>query len=173
MRKLLPILLMLIGLGAGVGAGVALKPATPMLSEHPCGPDPNATAKETAKDEVAETGEDPDKKPDSQLTSVKFNNQFVVPVIEEEVVASLVVISLSVELSEPGQEELVFSYEPKLRDAYLQVMFDHANLGGFSGKFTEMDRMGPLRQALLEVSRDIMGGLITGVHIEDIARQDV
>ena len=67
---------------------------------------------------------------------VKLNNQFVVPVVEDGRVAAMVVLSLSLEV-EAGNTEAVYQREPKLRDAFLQVLFDHANVGGFCGSFTD------------------------------------
>ena len=61
---------------------------------------------------------------------VKLSNQFVVPVVKGKTVVSLVVLSLSLEVPE-GQKDAVFRREPKLRDSFLQVLFDHANIGGF------------------------------------------
>ncbi len=103
---------------------------------------------------------------------VKLNNQFVVPVVADETVVSLVVISLSLEI-EGGQRETVFAREPKLRDAFLQVMFDHANLGGFNGAFTDTQTLDRLRRALHDVAINILGPMVTEVLIQDIARQDV
>lgn len=102
---------------------------------------------------------------------VKLSNQFVVPVVQNEAVSSMVVIALSLEVHS-GQKETIFLREPKLRDAYLQVLFDHANLGGFKGEFTNSGNLDVLRSALLEVSHDAVGELITDVLIVDIARQD-
>ena len=52
-----------------------------------------------------------------------------------------------------GMKDEVFQREPKLRDSFLQVLFDHANLGGFEGAFTEAGTLGGLRKALREVAQ--------------------
>jgi len=102
---------------------------------------------------------------------VKLNNQFVVPVVARDMVTALVVMSLSVEI-EPGRAENVYRHEPKLRDSFLQVLFDHANMGGFKGEFTNANNMDVLRAALTDVARATLGNLVKGVLITDIARQD-
>ncbi|MFY8145464.1 MAG: flagellar basal body-associated FliL family protein, partial [Rhodobacter sp.] len=102
---------------------------------------------------------------------VKLNNQFVVPVMAEGRVSSLVVLSLSLEVT-PGQVERVYEMEPKLRDAMLQVLFDHANSGGFNGSFTDGANLVLLRAALLETALRIFGKDVTDVLIVDIVRQD-
>lgn len=150
-RKLLPLILGIIGLTAGIGAGIFLRPA----------PAPDAGMQ--AAMEKAE--------PDVPPEYVKLNNQFVIPVVEDGQVAALVVISLSLEVS-PGSTETVFAREPKLRDVFLQVLFDHANAGGFRGSFTDGSNLVVLRQALKEVALPVLGGIVSDILIVDMARQD-
>ena len=167
--KLLPIVLLIIGMGAGVGTGLVLKPANapkPSLAENPCG---ETTLAESDTHESDEHGADSDG-PEKEY--VKLNNQFVVPVVNGDKVESLVVLSLSVEVS-TGRSDDVYSREPKLRDAFLQVLFDHANMGGFRGAFTNANNMDVLRRALQETARKVADDLIRDVLIVDINRQDV
>ena len=102
----------------------------------------------------------------------KLNNQFIVPVVEEGRVTSMVVLTLSLEIA-AGQSERIFAQEPKLRDAFLQVLFAHANAGGFRGSFTEPANLMPLRKALLEQAKTILDATVSDVLITDIARQDL
>ena len=164
MRKLLPILLALIGTGAGVGAGFLLKPepAEPSTAEVECVP--------PAEDQAIAPVEEPAAAPETR-EYVKLNNQFVVPIMAPDRVQSLVVASISLEVG-IGATQTVYAREPKLRDVFLQVMFDHANIGGFDGAFTEAERMEPLRKALLQQARSVLGADVTDVLITEIARQD-
>ncbi len=157
MLKILPVLFLFAGTGIGVGAAMFL-PARPNGSDTPA----NASAENTAGTEAG-TG---------QVEFVKLNNQFVVPIVEKGRVAALVVMSLSLETA-PGMKEEVLNLEPKLRDAFLQVMFDHANIGGFSGAFTEAEPLRILRNALRDAARKELGDSVSNVLIVDIARQDV
>ncbi|NUH66779.1 flagellar basal body-associated FliL family protein [Sulfitobacter sp. S0837] len=162
LKKILPIVLLLIGTGAGVGAGMALRPT----------PEP-ATAKQT---EVLEEVEQPEPygpdNPAPMMEYAKLSNQFVVPIIKEREVAALVVLSLNIEVTE-GNKESVFQREPKLRDSFLSVLFDHANMGGFEGAFTEANNIAVLRNALREVAQKDMGkDVVNDVLILEIARQD-
>lgn len=152
-RKLIPILLALIGLGAGLGVGLFLRP-----------PPQNPAEAEKAAEAVAEEEVLPPE-------YVKLNNQFVVPVLEGGQVASMVVMSLSLEVVQ-GNTETVYSREPKIRDAFLQVLFDHANTGGFRGSFTDGSNLVLLRRALNEKAVGILGEIVTDVLITEIARQD-
>ena len=187
MRKLLPILLALIGLGGGVGAGIFLRPPPEeAVVINPCGDGTapaehgdaaaeghgDAAAAEGGHGEAAAAdghGEGGAAEPTREY--VKLNNQFVVPVVEQGQVASLVILSLSLEVK-IGATQKVYTLEPKLRDNFLQVLFDHANSGGFRGAFTEASNLDPLRRALLEVAIKAVGPEVTNVLISDIVRQD-
>lgn len=156
LRKLIPFVLALVGLGVGAGAGFVLRPAPETPAE--------GEAHEAA---AAEAQEDPAVPPEY----VKLNNQFVVPVMDGGKVVSLVILSLSLEI-EPGSSAEIYAREPKLRDLFLQVLFDHANAGGFQGSFTDGSNLVLLRKTLLESAVGAMGEKVKDVLISDIARQD-
>jgi flagellar protein FliL len=171
MGKLLPIFLALIGLGAGVGAGLALRPApAPTIAEGECPCDCVAMAAALEAAGHTEDGEAADEEVNSDF--VKLNNQFVIPVVSGEKISALVVLSISLEVPVGGSEP-IYQREPKLRDLFLQVLFDHANSGGFDGAFTEGRKMETLRTALLETAANELGNNIKSVLITDIARQDI
>jgi flagellar protein FliL len=173
MKKLFPLILALMGCAAGAGAGYVLRPAgekAPTESHAPTRSDgaPDATEHGTAAaTDHAEDGEHAENEPEY----VKLNNQFVVPVVENGRVVAMVILSLSLEVT-PGSTEAVYAREPKLRDVFLQVLFDHANAGGFRGSFTDGANLVVLRQALLEIAQRTLGDIVTDVLIVDIARQD-
>lgn len=166
MRKLLPVLLALFGLGAGVGAGLLLKPAPELIT---------AQAAAAMAGGAAYSGPEPPpggaEVPATENEYVRLNNQFVVPVVAGGKVTSLVVMSISLQVTS-GAREQVFSREPKLRDSFLQVLFDHANTGGFDGIFTTSENLRALRMALLEAARKAMGDMVSDVLIIDLMRQD-
>jgi hypothetical protein len=153
MRKLLPLILLLVGTGAGIGAGIALRPAPEPAAEGDAPPAAVAKA------------------PPQDLEYVKLPSQFVIPLLEGGRVGALVVLSLSLEVP-VGQTETIHSREPKLRDEFLRVMFEHANTGGFRGTFTDTANLVVLRRALLEAAQKAVGDSVTDVLITDIVRQD-
>lgn len=184
MRFLLPLLLALIGAASGIGAGLYLKPLPePAASEEGHAADPEmktaaeaehsssghegAPAAETASadghggDETAATSE-----------FIKLNNQFIVPVLRDGRISSMVVLSLSIE-TPVNQGELVYAQEPRLRDTFLQVLFDYANSGGFDGEFTNSNNMDLLRGELLSAGKKMLGDNIISLLITDIGRQDL
>jgi len=171
-KFVLPLILALAGAGAGVGAGMYLKPAPeePDAAESAEAP-PETEAAEPDAASATQPVPEGDRPPLAERDFVRINNQFVVPVLKDGQVDALVVLSVSLE-THVGMRQVVFAREPKLRDALLQVMFDHANAGGFSGDFTRADRIAVLRRSLWEAARPILGADVYDVLITDIARQD-
>jgi hypothetical protein len=103
---------------------------------------------------------------------VKLSNQFVVPIVHENKIASMVVMSLSVE-APPGTTEAILNKEPKLRNEFLRVLFDFASVGGFNGDFLKTDNLDGLRRSLREAGQRVMGkALFSDILILEIARQD-
>jgi flagellar basal body-associated protein FliL len=175
MKRLLPILIALFGLVGGAGAGWWLKPppapeAEPCLDAegHEQEPDPCA-ADEAADEEALEAPYDGDYAELSEF--VELRRQFIVPVVSQSEVASLVVLTLSLE-TEPGKVEPVLAREPKLRDALLRVLFDHAATGGFFGDFTAEPVMRDLRRNLRKAARLVAGPAVRDVLVTEIMRQD-
>ncbi len=165
LKKILPIVLLFVGSGAGVGAGIFLRPAPPEMEAHLEEPEGEATSKITTQPY------DPDNPPPSK-EYVKLSNQFVVPIVKDRMVVSLIVLALSLEVAE-GQKDAIYLREPKIRDSFLQVLFDHANVGGFDGSFTDVNNLSVLRNALREVGQRDMGiDVVHDVLILEIARQD-
>jgi flagellar FliL protein len=152
MRKLIPVILILLGIGGGLGAGLALRPV------------PEA-------EEVTDLAEPRPALPANlEIGVFEIPNQFMVPLIVEDRIASVLILTVALEINE-AQRATVSTDLPRLRDAMLQVMFDHANSGGFSGAFTANTTLSALRRALLEAGQKISGqDVIVKVLITDILR---
>lgn len=169
MKFLLPFVLLLLGTGGGVGAAMMLRSDDPLPEGDaaldgtgPCGP---------LDDVAADPGPDHDT-PVEDYDYVRLDNQFVVPVVTGDAVTAMVVMSASVEVP-AGEQDIVYDREPKLRDAILQVLFDHSNAGGFAGNFTSATRMADLRAALSTAARSTLGSRIGDILILEIVRQDI
>ena len=187
MKKLVPVVIALVGILGGAGAGYVLRPAPgadaatdggghapaagePVEGEVPAGEHGAAPAEGHAG--AAPAAAEGDHGAASGVPDyVKLSNQFVVPVVEDGRVAAMVILSLTLEVP-TGGSEAIYAREPKLRDAFLQVLFDHANAGGFRGAFTDGANLVILRSALREVAQKIMAGAVSDVLIADIVRQD-
>lgn len=168
MNKILPVMLALIGLAVGGGAGFMLRPTPTMAVE--C---------ENTEYSVCDVPEEvpavSNAETEADLANVnyaKLGRQFVVPVVKDGKVSPLVVMSLSIETTVTAADT-VFIREPKLRDALLKVMFLHANSGGFDGRFTGGEAMRDLKGSLLQAAREVIGEGVHSVLVTDILRQDL
>jgi flagellar protein FliL len=153
MKKLaLPLILGLVGLAIGAGAGWTLRPAP-------------------VAEGVAETEAPAYAPPPANLDTLSMPNHFVVPVLAEGRVRSMVVLTLALELAE-GHGVSLARHEPRLRSVFLQVLFDHANRGGFEGVFTSGEALITLRRALRDAARAELGADLHDVLITEILRQE-
>ena len=169
MKKILPILLAVVGLIVGVGAGAMIGSKNSEDSE---------TAACSGNEECHESSGDmapPAKNGQSYDSNQKWEyvelpKQFVVPIIKKDKVKFLVVLSISIEI-DPDDAETAKSKTPKLRDGFLQVLFEHANSGGFDGAFTSGQSMLDLRGSLKAVAQKVIGPSVNSVLIEEIIKQ--
>ncbi len=161
-KKLFPLVFLIVGLAVGVSAGLALAPAKSDLD-----------GAETDQSEAKKPKPDKPQKDDTAKAYeyFKLTKQFVVPVVADDEITALVTMTLSLEAN-PGIAETFYDMEPRLRDGFLQVLFDHANIGGFDGSFTTSDNLATLRRSLLEVARKDLGQDISRVLILSVNRQD-
>ncbi|MCB1396911.1 MAG: flagellar basal body-associated FliL family protein [Rhodobacteraceae bacterium] len=170
MKKLLPVLMLVLGLGAGVGAGWVLRPP-PDEAEvaHEHGTPPDAHAAPEAAVQTAGTGHY--LPPVGETETIRLPNQFVVPLIDEGRVRAMVVIGLALELA-VGHDFSLARNEPRLRAVFLQLLFDHANIGGFEGIFTSGEALLALRRTLVEAARVEIGPEVQDVLITELLRQE-
>lgn len=153
MKKLIPVILLILGLLGGAGAGFFLKPA------------PEAAAQDHAPtDSHAEPGV-------SATQTVRLPNQFIVPLITDGQVRAMVVIGLALELAE-GHTFVLTEDEARVRAVFLQRLFDHANIGGFDGVFTSGEVLLGLRQMLFEAAAPVIGAELRDVLITELLRQE-
>jgi flagellar basal body-associated protein FliL len=154
---IIPVVALVLGVAAGAGGAFLLSAPTPP---------------EEAEDAEAAPDEAPPAREPGQLTEfAQLGSQFVVPVLTDGRVRALVLVSVTLEVTEGGTAE-VLALEPRIRDAFLQVLFDHANAGGFDDRFTQSDRMSLLRFGLREAAQRLLGPILLDVLIVDIVRQE-
>ena len=153
MKFLIPLIAVLFGAGAGAGGALMLR---------------------EPKDEVTVTPqEEPEpEEVESPLALVTLDNQFVVPIVEDGDVTSMVVLSLGLEVK-PGSENTVYAREAKIRDLFLRTLFQHPHIGGFWRDFTSLRNLEMLRSSLLTVATEEIGPDVQGILIISLARQDV
>lgn len=170
-KVILPVVLLCVGVGSGVGAGLMLKQEPDKSLDAAVIPAANGPCGDTA-------GVPSTDAPVTPLASdlgrefAPLEKQFIVPVMQDEKLVSMALLSLSLEVP-PGDVPKVYAAEPRLRDQLLQDMFNHASIGGFSGNYTDASKMRILRQKLLESARNILGPTALDILILEINRQDL
>ncbi len=170
-KKLLPVIFLIAGTGAGIGAGKFLGGGEAKVESDKTEKVEKAD-KETKEKPAKSKEKDKGKKGEGGgFDYLKLTKQFVVPIVEDEEISALVTMSLSLEANS-AITETFYAIEPKLRDGFLQVLFDHANTGGFDGAFTHSDNLSTLRKSLLEVAKKDLGDDVSKVLIMSVSRQD-
>ncbi|MCL3881695.1 flagellar basal body-associated FliL family protein [Marivita sp. GX14005] len=160
-KKLFPLVSLLLGLAAGGGAAIFLAPPP----EAPAA-DPDAAA---AKLEPAPATEAESAK-DTEI--VKLPNQFVVPVILNNRVRAMVILSIALEV-ETGLADQVRRLEPKLRDEFIEELFGLAALGGFKDELISRKTLELVKDALSHRAKAVLGGKPATILVTDMARQDL
>ena len=173
LRKILMVLLPVIALIAGAIGGDFLKGS----------PDPaeasEGDATETDNPATTEGGQASEKKTTkagsskaepSETAYFPFPTQFFVPIMQNGDTYATMILTLTLEMPKTSQEK-VHANEHRLRDALLRTLMIHANTGGFSGNYTSDAPMDRLRGALLKAATETVGPDVSGVLVEDIARQ--
>ncbi|MCI5047312.1 MAG: hypothetical protein MRY59_07405 [Aquisalinus sp.] len=169
-KKIIPVVLMLVFVTGGIFAADMLKPS-PVASAHADGKHEKGDDKDDHdKDGHDEEGGKYDAKPTSGNYYFDFSRQFVVPVMENGRVKSLVILDLNLEMDQ-SEADGMFSMEPKFRDALMRELLALSNDGYFSGQLTDPERYDDIQKALLRAARTVKDEIIS-VLILDIARQE-
>lgn len=161
LKKVLPLLSLLAGLAGGGATAIVLMPDT--SADH--GEDNHAKASEAGSEHPA--APDP-----NSLEIVKLPNQFVVPVILNNRVRSMVILTVALEV-DVAQADVVRTREPRLRDTFLDELFNLAAIGGFKDDVISRETLDIVRTALTKRAQESLGLDAVTVLVTDMARQDV
>ena len=192
MKKLIPVILAIVGLLGGLAAGHFLKPPPEEHADaeghgeagghedaaghgggdHADGHGDGHDSMAGEEPHAIPTPEDHDPEEAAKYEYVQLDKQFVVPIVDQARVRAMIIMSMSIETT-AEQRDLVHQREPKLRDVLLQVLFRHASSGGFDGVFTGGHVMADLRAALRDAGQGVLGDAAHDVLVTDIVRQDM
>ena len=169
MKKILPILIILIAAIGGAAGGMVFRPPADMAAGEDAMAgenhgESNTSSKSSGRDDVEDMR--------GEYDYVKFSRQFVIPVINGGGVKALVVVDIQLEV-EPGTSEAAFSREPKIRDAFLKVLYQIAHTGGFGGSLVSDYILKDMHDDLETAARAILGDSLHDVLITDLLRQDL
>lgn len=160
MKFILPLIIIILGAAGGGAAGYFLQPE-PQDADHAC-----------VCEDAIDAGAHGEDEPMEEFEYVNIEKQFVVPLIEDETLTGMALMSLSLEIA-PGTREEVYAREPKLRDEFLRVLFAYASIGGFNGNYLEANDLKIVRSDLTQVAQNILGPIVNEVLIVDMIRQDI
>lgn len=190
MNQILPAILVVLGVVAGGAGGHFLRSQpsdSPASSEH-------GEKSELAGDNEPAHADDghggvdvEEKKPKGKATAghggdhdtpsgetiyYKFTREFVVPIMEDGRVKSLVIININLE-ADSAISQTLFSMEPKLRDNIMTTLIGLSNDGVTFESLTDVDTYESLRSMVLKNLGNVVASGIQNVLIVDIARQDL
>lgn len=102
----------------------------------------------------------------------KFTREFIVPIMKDERVESLVIININLE-TEPGVSQSLFTMEPKLRDNIMTTLIDLSNDGHTLERMTSAENYETIRSMIKKNLTSVVSTGIENVLIVDLAKQDV
>ena len=143
MKKIIAIVLVLVGIVGGGAAGMMLKPAPPEPEGTEAGAG-DVGEKTAEKEEDVEDGEA------EQSTSVyvKVGRQTIIPVLDKGETKALMLFELAVDIP-PSENDRALAMEPRLRDAFLRELFQMSYTGAFDETFTDDRVIEELRRSLV------------------------
>lgn len=137
-----------------------------------------AAAVEAGGDDHAEDSHDAghgdddyDKPSDSDNAFFDFSREFVIPLLSDGQVTSLVIINISLEV-DPSLSSKLFGMEPKLRDNIMTSLISLTNDDKTFQELTTVRNYETIRSYVLSKLRESVSSEIINVLIMDIAKQD-
>jgi hypothetical protein len=128
---------------------------------------------EKKSDDKKKGGDDHGKSSDDggTTTYMKFKRQFVIPVMKENKIKSLVIMNFNIELNDAAPPNS-FNLEPKLRDAFMRSLLNLSNEGVFDDDLTSPETFDYIRETLVGSARGILSQGVENVLILDVAKRD-
>lgn len=174
MQKIIALLIVLAGAAGGIALGVQMhSPATdPGASPEPGqGAEGDAAMAGKGGSGAADGAAGGKDEAAGDRDYVKINKQFVVPVVHERETKALMLFELALDVPK-GMTMTAYAAEPRLRDAFLRVMFEMSYSGAFLTTYTDDRFVVELRDRLRVAAREILGDKVSEVLILDIMRQE-
>jgi flagellar basal body-associated protein FliL len=108
----------------------------------------------------------------SDVIYYKFTREFVVPIIRNGKVSSLVILNLNLEADAAISQKL-FEMEPKLRDNIMTTLITLSNDGTTFESMTSVENYETIRSMVLQNLKSVIASGINNVLIVDLAKQDL
>lgn len=183
MKVILAPIVAIIGVVLGGGGAIALKssattnPSTESADYAEDGGSEDGKQKTT---DDASSDKKEAKKKDKGSTSgtydnsvyYKFSREFVVPILEDGKVASLVIINLHIE-ADPKISQELFRMDPKLRDNIMTTLIALSGDGRTFNEVTNVNTYETLRATIRKNLEAIVPNGVRNILIVDMAKQDL
>jgi flagellar FliL protein len=128
--------------------------------------------KEKKKDSHGKDGHGGGESADSEVYYFKFTREFVVPIIREGRVHSLIILNLNLEADGSIASNLQ-SMEPKLRDNIMTSLITLSNDGTTFESITSVENYELIRSTVMDNLQSVVASGINNVLIVDMAKQDI
>ncbi len=152
--------------GAAPDAAVA-EPSTEGEVSDAAAAAPEATPSNSGAGRMSGSGRDA-----AALSYFRFSREFIVPLIDNGRVSSLVILNINLEVDEAASQTL-FSMEPALRDNIMTTLITLSNDGRTFESISSIENYESLRaMILMNLKKSVPTG-INNVLILDMARQDI
>lgn len=102
----------------------------------------------------------------------KFSREFVVPVVSQGRVTSLVILNLNLE-ADAAMSQKLFEMEPKLRDNIMTTLITISNDGKTFESMTNVENYESIRSMVMMNLKSVMATGVHNVLIVDLAKQDL
>lgn len=169
MKKIIAIVLILVGIVGGGAIGLMLKPQ-PVTSDV-------AQMNDAEVEDVFGKPEGPqvqenEKDQTDVVSYVKVGRQTIIPILEQGETKALMMFELAVDVAS-DQNDRALAMEPRLRDAFLRELFQMSYTGAFDDTFTDDRVIDELRRNLVRAAEEHLGkNAVNDVLILDVMRQN-
>lgn len=108
----------------------------------------------------------------SDVSYFKFTREFVVPIMHDRKVESLVILNINLEVDSEISQQM-FSMEPKVRDNVMSTLIELSNDGSTFENITNVESYETIRAMVLQNLQRVISSEIRNVLIVDLAQQDL
>ena len=108
----------------------------------------------------------------SESAYFKFSREFVVPIMRESRVESLVILNINLEV-DASEIQRLFAMEPKIRDNIMTTLIELSNDGATLDSIATLKNYESIRSTVLLNLQTILPDGIRNVLIVDMAKQDL
>ncbi len=140
--------------------------------DHAEKPEKKSEKKSDKKDAHGKDSHGKDSATTSDVIYYKFSREFVVPIIRDSRVHSLIILNLNLE-ADAAMSQKLFEMEPKLRDNIMTTLITLSNDGSTFESMTNIQNYESIRSLLLMNLQTVMSSGIRNVLIVDFAKQDI